>query len=80
MEIYTRHISNKIIELTISTNGTTIVEDVTNLNGFVDEDLIEQLKLVTEELIEHNKQICSHNWVQQYQAPRVCTICGKLDE
>ena len=56
MEFKTRHISNKIIELTVETFNTRIVEDVVNLKGRVPEDLIENIENVLEDLKAFNEQ------------------------
>ena len=50
---------HKIIELRVSTNNTTIVEDVINLKGEVDVNLIEQLESVLYDLKEQNELVKS---------------------
>lgn len=61
MEISTRRIGRRkngtysCIEVTIKSSGSTIEEDVVDLNGKVDEDLIESLRDLVEELEEQNK-------------------------
>ena len=60
MEFKTKHIGSysgypaKIIELTVEGFNSTITEDVTDLNGYVDEDLIKALRSLADELDEHN--------------------------
>jgi len=56
MEFKTRHIGNKIIELTVETFNTRIVEDVVNLKGRVPEDFIENIENVLEDLKAFNEQ------------------------
>ena len=45
------------IELTVKSNETTILEDVTNMDGSVDESLIQQLEYIVSELKEQNELI-----------------------
>ncbi len=60
MEVTIKHFGKsfnkpaKIIELTIQTNSTSITEDVTNLNSWVDENLIQNLRQIASELEEQN--------------------------
>ena len=62
MKIETRHIGkfghypSKLIELTVSSNGASITEDITDLNGLVDEGFIEDLQNLVDELKHHNKE------------------------
>lgn len=44
----------KIIELTVEGGDSTITEDVTDLKGNVDENLIMALRNLADELEEHN--------------------------
>lgn len=63
MEIKTRHLGSyggrpaSSIEVTISINNSAITEDVTNLNGEVDESLIQSLKDLVWELEEQNEKL-----------------------
>lgn len=60
MNFKTRHIGTygdnpaKIIELTVDGSYTEITEDITDLNGYVDENLIMELRKIADELEEHN--------------------------
>lgn len=60
MDFKTRHIGSyggspaKIIELTIEGLNSTISEDITDLKGNVDENLIMALRNLADELEEHN--------------------------
>lgn len=54
MEIRTRRVSKNILELTIKDSGTTITTDVINMNGLIDENLIQSLRDVADEFEEHN--------------------------
>ena len=60
MNFKTRHIGSyggnpaKIIELTIEAWNSTITEDITDLKGYVDENLIMALRNLADELEEHN--------------------------
>lgn len=49
--------SAKIIEMNIESNGTKIVEDITNLHGYVGETLIESLREIADELEEQNNRL-----------------------
>ena len=66
MKIYIRRIGGsthgpaKIIELLVKTNSTEITEDVTNLHGLVNEDLIQDLRNIADELEEQNKRLNPH--------------------
>jgi hypothetical protein len=44
----------KIIELTIVVNGTTVIEDVTDLKGRVDSSLIDDLRGIADDLEAQN--------------------------
>lgn len=44
----------KVIELTVKGWSSTITEDVTDLKGYVDENLIMALRNLADELEEHN--------------------------
>lgn len=63
MEILTKHFGNhgnnpaKFIELSIYSGDTIIIEDVTDLNGKVDENLIASLRSLADELEEQNNLI-----------------------
>ena len=63
MELETKHIGayggnpSKIIELTIKGLDGTITQDVTDLNGKVDEDLIQSLRYIADELEEQNNKL-----------------------
>ena len=48
---------SNIIELIIKSNNTIIVEDVTDRNSKVDENLINTLRDIADELEEQNKLI-----------------------
>ena len=60
MKLEIRHIGtyygkpSTIIELTVSSNGTSITENVSSLNGRVNEDLILSLRQIADELEEQN--------------------------
>ena len=60
MKLEIRHIDkyygkpSTIIELTVSSNGTSITENVSSLNGRVNEDLILSLRQIADELEEQN--------------------------
>lgn len=57
MEISTRRVSKNILELTVNSYGTNITVDVTDLNGRVDENLIQNLREIAFELEEQNERI-----------------------
>ena len=57
MEISSRHIGPTIIELSIEACGVTLTEDITDLNGKVDPQFIEDLRYLVDELKEHNDGI-----------------------
>jgi hypothetical protein len=67
MEIYTRHIgkslgsSSKIIQLICRANGAEITTDVTNLKGYVDKNLIANLRNIADELEEQNEKLNNAN-------------------
>lgn len=54
MEIRTRRVSKNILELTIKDLGITITTDVIDMNGLIDENLIQNLRDVADEFEEHN--------------------------
>lgn len=54
MEISLKPIGKTILQLRIEANNFTIIEDVTNLNGIVDENLISDLRNIANEMEEHN--------------------------
>ena len=53
----TRNAPSKIIQLKIVSGDATIYEDITDLNYNVDPNLIENLRLILEELEEQNELI-----------------------
>ena len=62
MEIKSRHIGggrtvSNIIELIVTDGGSTIIADVVDLKGKVDEQLIQDLRDIADELEEQNKNI-----------------------
>ena len=57
MKITSRHIGNIMIEVTVSTQETSLTVDVCNLSGFVNLELIDNLKELAEELELHNEQL-----------------------
>ena len=57
MDIILRPIGNTIIELQIISNNTTIIEDITNLNGYVDDDFIDSLCQIIDLCKEHNIKV-----------------------
>ena len=68
MELKLKHYGNsritpsKIIELTIESNGNTIVEDLTNLKGLIDTKFIDNLRWIADELEEQNNLINNKNY------------------
>ena len=60
MEISTKHYgrngnaASKIIEVQIKSYGTTLSEDVTNINGVIDTSFIESLRQIADELEGQN--------------------------
>ena len=48
---------SSFIELTVSYSGASITADVTDLNGYVDENLIQSFRDIAEKLEEQNKLI-----------------------
>ena len=50
MKITIRQINLSILDFTVESGDTTIIEDVTDLNGKLDEGLIEHLEDVVEAL------------------------------
>lgn len=54
MELITRRVSKNILELTVKNSGTTITTDVIDMNGLIDENLIQNLRDVVDEFEEHN--------------------------
>ena len=60
MEIHSRIISDKIFEITIIEDSTTIKTDISNLNGVIPDDIINQFKSVIDEMIEYNKNNISN--------------------
>lgn len=54
MEIRTRRISKTMLELKVTSWGTEITEDITDLNGLVDENFIQSLRDIVDELEDQN--------------------------
>lgn len=60
MNISIKHYGNsrvmpsKIIEITVESDGNRVVEDVTNIKGFIDERLIQSLRNIADELEQQN--------------------------
>ena len=54
MDFKTKHIGSSIIELTVEGWNSTITEDITDLKGNVDDDLIMSLRNLADELEEYN--------------------------
>ncbi len=48
---------SSIIELTVSSEGTTLVEDISSMDGSIDEVFIQDLKDIVNELEEQNEKI-----------------------
>jgi hypothetical protein len=67
MELSIKHYGNsritpsKIIQLTIKGSNCELTEDVTNLNGKVDKDLIDNLRQIADELEYQNQLIEGNN-------------------
>ena len=67
MQFNLRHIGSyggkpsKIVELRIETHNVTITESITDNNGFVDENIIDNLQGILSELIEHNIELKNQN-------------------
>lgn len=63
MKITLRHIgsvrgsASKIIEMTVESYSTYISKDITNLDGTVDQQLIDNLREVADTLTEQNELI-----------------------
>lgn len=57
MEISLKTIGKKILQLRIESNNCTVIEDVTNLNGIVNENLISDLRNIADEIEQHNSKI-----------------------
>ena len=57
MNIEIRRIGNLLMEVTVKSLGATLVEDVTDLHGYVDEEFIESLRDVADELELSNEQL-----------------------
>ena len=57
MNISIREIGSTMLELTIELNGSRLIEEITKLDGTVDQGFINQLREVADELEEHNNQI-----------------------
>lgn len=61
MDFKTEHIGSfggrpaNIVQLVVSTNNTTITEDITDLKGMIDNDIIQSLRNIADELEEHNQ-------------------------
>ena len=57
MDISIREFGSTMLELTIELNGSRLIEEITKLDGTVDQGFINQLREVADELEEHNNQI-----------------------
>ena len=57
MKIKIRYIGQNIIELNVLGWNSRITEDITNLNGKVDDEFIEDLEQIALELREHNNKL-----------------------
>lgn len=57
MEFNIREIGRLIVELSVKTISTRLVEDVCDTNGKIDEDLIENMENVLNIMKEHNQNI-----------------------
>ena len=63
MKIELRHIGryglspSPIIEITVTSNNTTVTEDIVNFEGYVDENFIDDLKDIVEQLEVQNTLI-----------------------
>lgn len=55
MDISLKFIGPDIVEFSCQTTHATITEDITNLQGYVSIDFIENLKSIVEELEKHNE-------------------------
>lgn len=55
MEISIRFVGRLIVEMTITDSNTTIITDISDLNGKVSEELIYNLRNVADDLELHNK-------------------------
>lgn len=49
-----RTTASTIIELIVESNGNILVEDITNLKGFVSEKIIQELRDMADELEKQN--------------------------
>ena len=56
MKITLHQINLSVIDFEIKSNGTSILEDVTNLNGKLDEGLIENIEEVLQELKDYDEK------------------------
>lgn len=61
MKLSTKYIRNSIIELTVETHNTTIVTNICDLYGMVDDEFISDLKHLAMELEEHNENVKQKN-------------------
>lgn len=63
MEVSIKHYGNsrmrpsKIITMTVDCGDAKITEDITNLQGYVKQSLIEELRNIADELEEQNKML-----------------------
>ncbi len=57
MNIILKFIGNSIIEMVCSNANTSISEQITQLNGKVNEAFIENLENLVEELKNHNQEL-----------------------
>ena len=55
MDISARQIGKIIMEITVTTCNANIKEDVSNINGYISEDLIENLRDIANDFEEFNK-------------------------
>ena len=60
MEIKVRSIGSSIVEMTVEDCGTVIATDVTDMNGLVPIELINNLKEIAEELEQHNQALTNN--------------------
>ena len=49
--------ASSLIELIVDANGDRLVEDITGLHSYIDDELINNLEDVLEELKEQNKKL-----------------------
>lgn len=67
MEITLKHYGNSrtrpsiAIQITVTTNGSSITEDVTDLKGNVSVEFIHSLRQIADELEEQNNEVKNKN-------------------